>query len=477
MRKSLAFAFLFFIAFTASAGTITSLNPSSFKVNSGEQFITVYGTDLGDRLIFDGPAGYFEVMVNATFSDRVVGWVPEAVIATSGTYSLSVSGPLGVSGPAYFRVSGFKLPLVLLLPEYVRAQPRSIDGGSVKYEVYAMGGSDGSATVTCDPASGSFVKMGTTVVNCVASNLSGERATGSFPVYVRDEVAPVLSAPVDPILVQAQSRDGAVVDFKVTAYDAIYGDVRADCLPAAGSLFRIGVTTVQCTATDRDLNVGNAAFDVEVLGERKPYSLTVVVPATIVTDAYDPTGATVKFDVRVEGTDDPSPVVTCTRKSGEVFPVGDTVVACEAIDAWGMRGTNDFTISVLDRVAPQILELKITPDLLTADGRLYPIEVYARAVDDIDFQPTCAIETVTSKEDIDLDDTEDPKSYDWLITSPTTLELRAERHSTTRVYNVWILCSDYFGNFERTRASVTVTGGAASKMTAPAKSGKRRAAR
>jgi hypothetical protein len=477
MRKSLAAAFLFFCAVSASAGTITSLNPSSFNVNSGEQFITVYGTGLGNRLVYDGPAGHFEVDVNATFADRVVGWVPEAIIAKSGTYSLTVTGPNGSSGPATFTVKGFKLPLALLMPEYIRIQPKSREGAYVDYEVFAIGGSSSNPSVSCDPKSGSFFQMGITSVQCIATNTFGERASGSFIVYVRDEDPPVIKIPDKPIVVGADSREGTFVKYEATAYDEIYGELPVECSPASESLFHVGVTNVQCTATDPDLNVGHGVFTVEVVGEVKWYPLDVIVPENILVDAKDPRGTEVSFEVYVKGTDDREPTLTCSHKSGEVFPVGDTVVVCDALDMWGMRGSSAFTISVLDRVAPQILELKASPDLLTADNRIYPIEIYAKAVDDIDFEPRCEVQDVTSKEDIDLDDFDDPKSYDWKITGPLTLELRAERHGTTRVYNVWVLCSDYFGNQERTRVSVAVTGGVASKATGPEKTGRRRSAR
>ncbi|HEX8253570.1 MAG TPA: HYR domain-containing protein [Thermoanaerobaculia bacterium] len=476
MRKSFAVAFLLlFCAFGASAGTITSINPSSFRVNSGEHFITVYGTDLGNRLIFDGPAGHYEVNVSAQYSGSVVGWVPESVIATAGTHTLNVSGPNGNSGPITFSVKGFRLPLMLLVPEYVRVQPRSIDGAGVKYEVIAMGGDDPSPVVTCDPASGSMFKMGITRVSCVATNVYGERATATFNVTVRDEVAPVVTVPYEPIVVKAGSREGAIVDYKVSAYDAIYGDVRADCLPLSGTNFPIGVTTVQCNAIDPDLNIGHGSFNVEVLGDREPYTLNIEVPQTIMVEAYSPEGTNVKYDVRVTGTKEPYDVY-CDPKSGSNFPIGETLVSCTAIDEAGMRGSASFTVHVMDVVAPQILGISASPDLLMADNRLYPINIDVSAADDIDLRPLCEIYSVTSKENIDLNDGQDAKEYDWRITGPLSLELRAERQTTQRVYNIWVGCSDYFGNVTRTRTTVTVSGGVASQMTGPL-GGKRRSAR
>lgn len=477
MRQSLAAAFLVFLSLTASAGTITSISPASVRESSGEHFITVYGSDLGDRLVFDGPAGYFEVDVTAKFWDSVVGWVPEPVVNTAGTYSLSVVGPNGTSGPVSFRVRGYVLPLVLLLPEYLRAQPLTREGAYVRYDVFAIGGEDPEPKVWCDQESGSFFKMGQTRVTCFASNAYGERADGFFDVIVRDEEAPILSVPLEPIVVKATSIEGAIVEYKASATDDIYGEVFPECLPQSGALFPIGRTTVQCSATDFDLNVGHASFEVEVIGEREPYTLTIDVPEEIVVEAKSAAGTEVYYEVRVGGTEDPQPRVTCRPESGSLFPIGDTGVICDAIDAWGMRGTANFNVRVLDTGFPSIAELHASPDALLADGYVYPVEVLVRAFDELDPQPTCAIDWVTANEDIERGDHDEQKEYDWLITGPLTLELRAVRFTEQRVYTIWVACSDYFGNRTVSMTDVTVTGGRQSKANVVSGSGKRRSTR
>ncbi|HVG23466.1 MAG TPA: HYR domain-containing protein, partial [Thermoanaerobaculia bacterium] len=274
MRKSLAAAFLLLCAFSASAGTITSIDPASFKVNSGEHFITVYGTGLGDRLVFDGPAGHFVIIANAVFRDRTIGWVPEAVIANAGVYNLTVLDAAGVvSGPVSFKVSGFRMPLALLVPDIVRQQPVNREGGYVKYDVFPIGGSDPSPTVRCDWPSGSFFGIGSTRVTCTASNIYNETATESFSVVVHDDLPPKVSVPA-PIQVKATSIEGAIVDFKADAFDDIWGAVIPECSPRSGSSFPMGVSTVRCSAVDGDGNIGGAAFTIEVLGSVKYYPLT-----------------------------------------------------------------------------------------------------------------------------------------------------------------------------------------------------------
>lgn len=473
MRRHLAAAILFFGALSASAGTITSINPSSFKVNSGEHFITIYGSGLGNVMVFDGPAGHFEINTNANFSGNVVGWVPEPIIAKSGTYSLYVRGGTGTSNTVNFTVSGIKFfPLVLFVPEAIRVQPRNREGGYAKYEVLAAGGEDPSPKVDCFPASGEWFKLGTTEVKCTASNIYGERAEASFTVNMLDQVPPVLQLPLEPIVVKATSIEGAKVDFDVKASDAIWGDAPVDCLPRSGSNFPIGVTTVQCIATDVDLNVGNGTFTVEVLGDREPYPLTVILSEeSIFVEAESPEGARVDYKIEVLGTDDPSPEVTCNYKPGELFPIGTTTVVCDAIDAWGMRGQGTFDVTVFDPEPPLIEKLYADPDVLVNDGRIVPIQIVVSATDRIDLQPYCAVFDVTANEKIDLSDGDDPKNYQWAITGPLTVELRATRGRVAeRIYEVWVSCQDFYGNQTREAARVVVrdTSGSVTAPPAPA---------
>lgn len=127
---------------------------------------------------------------------------------------------------------------------------------------------DTSVTVTCLPASGSAFVIGTTTVICSAIDSAGNAAVWtSFHVVVTDTSAPVIAA-APGIVVDAVSPSGAVVTYvPPTASDANDGPVSVTCLPVAGSLFPIGITTVTCTADDGH---GNSAmpttFPVEVKG-------------------------------------------------------------------------------------------------------------------------------------------------------------------------------------------------------------------
>ena len=458
MRKVLVALFAFLVASSAFAGTITSLSPASFKVNSGEHFITVFGTSPGNLIIIDGPAGHFERSVNATFSDRVVGWVPEAVIAKSGTYELKVRNAQGIeTNTLTFTVNGFKFfPLAILVPDLLVVQPKSRDGGYADFQVFVLGGEDPEPKWSCDQRSGDFFKMGVTRVNCEASNSFGEKATASFDVEVADRVGPIVTVP-EKISVPARSNEGAIVEWgDVSAFDEIWGDMPVSCSPQSGSNFRIGKHTVVCTSVDLDLNLGSSSFLVEVTSDLELEKLELIVPDDLQVAAKDPRGAEVFFEVEVKNTKDPNPTLTCLPKSGELFPLGVTTVACDAYDADGAWGVATFDVLVKDENSPEIRYIKASPNQIFNDGRMYEVTIDHEVIDDLDLQPTCGIIGVNANENIYPDELDEKPEYDFNITGPMKLELRGQS-GRMRVYNVWVGCFDFFGNIGQSYAQVVVT--------------------
>ena len=88
-------------------------------------------------------------------------------------------------------------------------------------------------------------------------------ATFSLPAAV-DNTPPVITQPSD-ITANATMPSGAVVSFVVNATDNV-GVVSLVCAPASGSVFPIGTSLVQCTASDAAGNTAAASFNVKVKG-------------------------------------------------------------------------------------------------------------------------------------------------------------------------------------------------------------------
>src|SRR5207249_684820 len=100
--------------------------------------------------------------------------------------------------------------------------------------------------VTCTPASGSVFPLGRTHVACTAVDVAGNRSEGGFSVLVADTTPPVIASAADVAAEQA-SAAGTVIAFPTpAARDACDASPSVLCVPASGSIFPLGVTTVTC---------------------------------------------------------------------------------------------------------------------------------------------------------------------------------------------------------------------------------------
>ena len=109
---------------------------------------------------------------------------------------------------------------------------------------------------------GAFFPVGVTTNVFRATDSAGRTNLCSFTVTVRDITPP---APVCPANVTAPATgpDGAIVDYQAGATDNCSG-VMVSCAPASGALFPVGVTTVNCRATDAAGNTNDCSFTVTV---------------------------------------------------------------------------------------------------------------------------------------------------------------------------------------------------------------------
>ncbi|MBZ5504101.1 MAG: lamin tail domain-containing protein [Acidobacteriia bacterium] len=81
---------------------------------------------------------------------------------------------------------------------------------------------------------------------------------------------PVLHLPAD-ITAEATSAGGAIVSYIATATDAVDTDVVVTCMPASGSLFPLGATTVNCSATNGRHKTAEGSFNVAVVDTTAPF--------------------------------------------------------------------------------------------------------------------------------------------------------------------------------------------------------------
>ncbi|MGI8999580.1 MAG: HYR domain-containing protein, partial [Candidatus Limnocylindria bacterium] len=296
----------------------------------------------------------------ASATDAVSGSVSTSCLPASGstfalgstTVTCSATDDAGNTGTATFTVSVVDTtPPTLILPADDVLEATGPGGAIATFSGSATDVVDGSVTVTCAPASGSTFALGTTTVDCSATDDAGNEATGSFTITVRDTTAPTVTAPADKI-VEATGPSGAPVTYSgESASDLVDGISTPSCVPASGSTFALGANTVTCTKTDNAGNTGSDTMTVTVVDYTAP---TITVPTDMTVEATSGSGATVTYSASASDLVDGSMTPTCTPASGGTFALGTTTVTCEATDNAGNTVSKTFTITVQDTTAPAI---------------------------------------------------------------------------------------------------------------------------
>jgi Tol biopolymer transport system component len=106
------------------------------------------------------------------------------VAFVSGATNL-VAGDTNGSNDVFVRELGDKLPPTINIPADITENATSPSGAKVTYTVTATDDIDPNPTLSCDPASGSTFPIGTTTVECTATDSSGNSTNESFNVVVK----------------------------------------------------------------------------------------------------------------------------------------------------------------------------------------------------------------------------------------------------------------------------------------------------
>jgi hypothetical protein len=156
----------------------------------------------------------------------------------------------------------------------------------------------------------------------------------------------IVVTPPNPIA-EASGPGGAVVNYLVTAVDALDPTPTLSCSAASGQLFPLGDTQVECAATDTSGNAATRTFVLRVVDTTPPL---LTVPSDTTMPATGPDGATVTFEVTAHDLVDQHVDSVCTPASGSTFPINPanewTEVTCEATDDAGNGVSTTFRVHV-----------------------------------------------------------------------------------------------------------------------------------
>jgi hypothetical protein len=233
---------------------------------------------------------------------------------------------------------------VVAAHEDVTVEATSAAGATVNYAMGSATDAVGVTSLTYSQDSGTVFPIGTTTVTITARDAANNTGTGTFTVTVRDTTAPVLNQPASPVVVEATSAAGAVVHYTLTATDVVDGAVSASGIPASGSNFPIGDTTVNTSATDARGNTATGSFIVRVRDTTAPVLNQQASP--IVVEATSAAGAVVYYTLTATDVVDGAVSANGSPVSGSTFAIGDTTVNTSAADARGNTATGSFIVRV-----------------------------------------------------------------------------------------------------------------------------------
>jgi sugar lactone lactonase YvrE len=165
------------------------------------------------------------------------------------------------------RIQVFTVPPTVITPPNMQITTTNAGGIAVTYPTpTATNSVGGTISPTCTPPSGSTFPIGNTTVTCTAKDAAGSVGQATFTVTVKqsDTTPPIITPPVNQIVI-ATNSNGMVVNYPApTATDNVGVTNGPTCNPPSGSTFPIGNTTVTCTASDAAANIGKATFTVTV---------------------------------------------------------------------------------------------------------------------------------------------------------------------------------------------------------------------
>jgi len=124
-----------------------------------------------------------------------------------------------------------------------------------------------------------------------------------------------------------------------------------------------------------------------------------------------------------------------------------TTVFCSSLDTRGNETAGFFDVVVQDTTGPTITVATANPGALwPPNHKMVDVTLTVQATDATDPSPSIHIISVSSNQPVNGTGDGDV-GPDWNITSPLTLQLRAERsHGQDRIYTITVAATDLYGN-------------------------------
>ena len=240
-------------------------------------------------------------------------------VTTVGVTATDASGNMA-TGTFTVTVEDKEPPRITCPANIVIPTDPGMCSAGVTYNVGATDNCPGVAVVS-NPPSGSVFPKGVTTVTSIATDASGNRATGTFTVTVEDREKPTLGLPANIVKPTDPGQCSAVVSYTVTATDNCPGMPPIIIDPPPGSVFPKGTTTVTVKATDASGNTATGTFTVTVEDKENPVITNIsAIPSTLWPPNHKMVDVTVNYNV----SDNCSQAPTCTLSVASNEPIDGT---------------------------------------------------------------------------------------------------------------------------------------------------------
>lgn len=188
---------------------------------------------------------------------------------------------------------------------------------------------------------------GVTTITWTVTDTSGNTATATQTVTVKDIVNPTIVAPA-MVVVNANATCGAT-NVALGTPVALDNCTVLSVTNNAPATFLLGTTTVIWTVTDASGNTATATQTVKVIDTTLP---TITAPTSLVINSTNCNATNVVLGAPI--TADNCTIASVSNNAPTTYPIGVTTITWTIVDGSGNTATATQTVTVVDTVVPTI---------------------------------------------------------------------------------------------------------------------------
>ncbi|SRX52437.1 HYR domain-containing protein [Aequorivita sp. CIP111184] len=228
----------------------------------------------------------------------------------------------------------------------------------------------GIASTTIDITNFTCADVGPNSVTLTVTDVNGNVSTCTTIVTVQDSIPPTIACPADISVNTDAGNCSAIVNFSTPiAFDNCGVDTILQTMgDSSGSMFPVGTTTIEFTATDVNGNSSTCSFTITVIDNEAP--VAVCQNITIQLDAAG-NASIVAADVDGGSTDQCGVAnISIDIDTFDCSDIGDNNVILTVTDVNGNTNTCTAIVTVEDVTAPVVVCQNITVELDPVTGTI-----------------------------------------------------------------------------------------------------------